>query len=73
MQRYVCLDLDICFPSLQYIQKQEFKCKHTFELLVQTPKFYDKSKQDTIFVQANKDDVDRKYLTDIAKETKLVY
>ena len=40
---------------------------------MQTPKFDDKSKQDTIFVQATEDDVDQKYLSDIAKETKFVY
>jgi hypothetical protein len=40
---------------------------------MQTPKFDDISKQDTIFVQAGEDDVDQKYLSDITKETKFVY
>jgi hypothetical protein len=52
VERYACLFLDICIPTLKYIQKQDFKVKDTFDLLSSMPVLHaSNARLDTIFVK----------------------
>ncbi len=52
MERYACIFLDICIPTLKYINKQDFKTKDTFDLLSAMPVLNSNNERlDTIFVK----------------------
>lgn len=70
MERYGCLFLDICIPTLKYIHKQDLKIKDTFDLLSAMPLLNSTNEQlDTIFIK-NADEEVQDLLTNLTVEAK---
>ena len=70
VDRYAKLFLDICIPTLKYINKQDFKIKDTFDLLSAIPSLNaDNERLDTIFVK-NSSEEDEEILPSLIVEAK---
>lgn len=66
LERYVCLFLDICIPTLKYIQKQDFKIKDTYDLLIAMPALNTSNeKLDTVFIRSQEQEQEQDYSTNL--------